>query len=129
MSVAVLPAPRQALVVDDSPDIRALVQALLARSGFRTEAAEDGEDALAKLESFTPDVILLDLGMPKMDGFAFLREKARIETLKPIPVMALSARDQNRDVVEALELGADGYIAKPFDNRNLVERVKQLLDR
>ncbi len=117
------------LVVEDDDDLRALLEALLARQGYQVETADSGLNALAALSTFKPHLILLDLAMPDMDGFTFLERKNGNVKIQNIPVIILTARDSNKDVIRALDLGAQNYITKPFDNANLLARIARHLDR
>lgn len=119
-------APRKVLVVDDEPAIRELVQFNLERAGLSVIQAADGEEALALFHAEEPDLILLDLMLPKLDGFTVCR-RIREESLAPI--IMLTARTAEQDRVDGLEMGADDYLIKPFSPRELVARVKAVLRR
>ncbi len=114
------------LVVDDE---KTLVKALtfnLEKEGFRVEAAYDGEEALDKVFSLKPDVVVLDLMLPEVDGFEVCR---RIRKKLEVPIIMLTARSEDIDKVLGLELGADDYLTKPFNSRELVARIKAVLRR
>ncbi len=114
------------LIVDDEPSIVELVRFTLEKEGFRTEAATDGHQALEAVERSRPDLVLLDLMLPGIDGLDVcrqLRQKARI------PIIMLTAKATEVDKVVGLELGADDYITKPFSPRELVARVRAVLRR
>ncbi len=114
------------LIVDDE---KTLVKALtfnLQKEGFRVEAAYDGEEALDKVFSLKPDVVVLDLMLPEVDGFEVCR---RIRKKLDIPIIMLTARSEDIDKVLGLELGADDYLTKPFNSRELVARIKAVLRR
>ncbi len=114
------------LVADDDEDIRALVAFTLRRAGFTVVTAHDGSSAFQRLEGEPFKLAVLDINMPNSDGFAvcsYIRHHSRM------PVMMLSARDSDADIVHALELGADDYIKKPFSPRTLLARVQALLRR
>lgn len=115
------------LIVDDEPRIRELIRTHLEHAGFACEEAGDGAAALAAMEAYTPDLVLLDLMMPFMDGMTCLGEMRRrkMET----PVIILTARGEEYDRVAGLESGADDYVVKPFSPRELVARVKAVLAR
>jgi two-component system KDP operon response regulator KdpE len=113
------------LVEDDDPVRRALAAALEAR-GYGVRPAADGEEAMVLWELRRPDLVLLDLGLPGMDGLSVLR---RIRRDAATPVIILSARGEERDKVEALDLGADDYLAKPFGSAELHARVRAALRR
>ncbi|MEW6425814.1 MAG: response regulator transcription factor [Bacillota bacterium] len=114
------------LVVEDEESVRDLVSMYLKKEGFRVETAEDGEKALTMARSFAPDLILLDLMLPKLDGWAVCRE---IRKTTSVPIIMLTARGEEFDRVLGLELGADDYITKPFSPREMVARVKAVLRR
>jgi two-component system KDP operon response regulator KdpE len=114
------------LVVDDEDQIRRAVGRALSSRGFLVEQAEDGEQALAAATAFDPDLVVLDLNMPVLDGFAVCRELRRTNT---VPILVLSVREDASDKVEALDLGADDYLTKPFSVDELMARVRALLRR
>jgi DNA-binding response OmpR family regulator len=114
------------LVVDDEPPIVRAVAANLRVRGYEVLTAASGESALAAVETHQPDCIVLDLGLPGIDGLEVLR---RLRTWTQIPVVVLTAVDGERDKVTALDLGADDYVTKPFSPRELVARVKAVLRR
>lgn len=119
----------QILVVDDEPDISALVAYHLARSSYRVRTAGDGHDALRAIEHQIPDLIVLDLMLPGVSGLEILRDlRARHET-KTIPIILLTARREESDRIEGLRLGADDYLAKPFSPQELILRVAAVLRR
>lgn len=114
------------LVVDDDDDIRAVLRALLERAGLDVAEAADGREALRRTFEDRPQLVLLDLGLPDLDGFEVLR---RLRDLSDLPVLVLTARGLERDKVDGLGLGADDYVTKPFSNAELVARVEALLRR
>ena len=114
------------LVADDEPQIRRALITALRGHGYEVVAAEDGEDALARLATWLPDVLVLDLVMPKVDGFEVLRE---VRTWSDMPVIVLSARGREVDKVTGRDLGADDYLAKPFGIEELLARVRAVLRR
>ncbi len=114
------------LVVDDE---KTLVKALsfnLEKEGFRVEQAYDGEEALKKVFEIKPDIVVLDLMLPEVDGFEVCR---RIRKKLEVPIIMLTARSEDIDKVLGLELGADDYLTKPFNSRELVARIKAILRR
>ncbi|HET9520168.1 MAG TPA: response regulator transcription factor [Candidatus Limnocylindrales bacterium] len=119
------PGPTVLLVEDDDATRLALSRDLEAH-GYRVEAAADGHAALTRWEARRPDAVLLDLGLPDMDGIAVLR---RIRREAPTPILVLSARDSEATKVEALELGADDYVTKPFGMAELHARLRAVLRR
>ncbi|ACS99464.1 response regulator transcription factor [Paenibacillus sp. JDR-2] len=114
------------LVVDDDPNIRELVSLFLRREGYEVIEATNGEDALNRLEAVKPDLAVIDVMMPKMDGWALcsaLRESF------DMPLLMLTAKGETAHKVKGFELGADDYVVKPFDPPELIVRVKALLKR
>ena len=114
------------LVVDDERNITELVRMYLRADGFRVETASSGEQALEKVRSSCPDVVVLDLMMPGLDGWEVCR---RLRASADIPIIMLTARTDDVDKIVGLELGADDYVTKPFNPRELVARVKAVLRR
>lgn len=116
----------KALVVDDDRVLAELVTFALHREGFQVIQAHDGDAALRRWAEEEPDVIVLDVNMPKVDGFAVCR---RIRAEDDIPIIMLTVRGDEDDIVRGLELGADDYVAKPFSPRQLVARIHAVLRR
>ncbi|HIE16816.1 MAG TPA: response regulator transcription factor [Dehalococcoidia bacterium] len=114
------------LVVDDEPNIIELAKLYLEQDGYHVEGAGRGSDALAKLGSSKPSLIVLDLMLPDIDGFDVCRE---IRKKSDVPILMLTARREDVDKIVGLELGADDYLTKPFNPRELVARVKAILRR
>ena len=114
------------LVVEDEADLRAGLEQALREEGYAVDGAADGEDGLYKAETWDYDAIVLDVMLPKLDGWQIL---ARLRKLKKTPVLMLTARDGLRDRVRGLDLGADDYLAKPFDLAELLARVRALIRR
>ncbi len=114
------------LVVDDEPKITRLVRDYLERAGFSVLIAEDGTSALALARADQPDCIILDLGLPRMDGLDVTRE---LRKLSNVPIIMLTARSEESDKLIGLELGADDYITKPFSPKELVARVRVVFRR
>ena len=114
------------LLVDDDPNISHLVRLYLEKEGFEVTESARGDDALISFQQATPDLVLLDVMLPGMDGLQVLRE---IRKTSKAPVIMLTARDETFDKVLGLELGADDYITKPFETKELVARVKAVLRR
>ncbi len=115
------------LLVDDEPPILQLAQMYLERDGFRVQTASDGEAALANVASLSPALVVLDVMLPKLDGFEVCRRLRMQES--PVAILMLTARDEDVDKILGLELGADDYLTKPFNPRELVARVKAILRR
>jgi two-component system alkaline phosphatase synthesis response regulator PhoP len=122
-------APKTVLVVDDEPDIVDLLRYNLTREGYRVETASNGEEALRSVAAKAPDLIVLDLMMPVLDGFETVRRLKADTRSAGIPVIFLTARSAEVDEVVGLELGADDYIQKPISPRKLVARVKAVFRR
>ncbi|MCZ8518151.1 MULTISPECIES: response regulator transcription factor [Paenibacillus] len=115
------------LVVDDDKHIRELMKVSLREEGFRLVEAEDGEAALERLKETQVHLVVLDVMMPRMDGFELCRQIRRKHA--DLPLLMVTAKGQTGDKVEGFQLGADDYLVKPFDPRELVMRVKSLLKR
>lgn len=117
------------LIVEDEEPIVEVVSRTLRRHGYETASAADGDDALEKAFSLRPDLVILDLMLPKMDGWEVCRRLKADRQTASVPVLMLTARREERDVVEGLEIGADDYMKKPFSLAELAARVKALLRR
>jgi two-component system, OmpR family, alkaline phosphatase synthesis response regulator PhoP len=115
------------LLVDDEPSIIQLARMYLEREGFRTASANDGEAALDKVARQPPALVVLDIMLPKLDGFEVCRRLRASQN--PTAILMLTARDEDIDKILGLELGADDYLTKPFNPRELVARVKAILRR
>ncbi len=120
------PMPRTILVVDDDPHIRQLLAFALDKAGLGTIEAEDGEAALDLAARHNPDLVILDINMPRMDGLEVCR---RLRATGEIPILFLSSRDDEIDRVLGIELGADDYVVKPFSPREVVARAMAILRR
>ena len=118
--------PSRVLVVDDERNIVQLVRLYLSKEGFDVDSAFDGKQALENVHSHRPDLIVRDVMMPEMDGLSVCRELRKTSN---VPIIILTARDDDVDKVVGLELGADDYVTKPFNPRELVARVKAVLRR
>jgi len=114
------------LVVDDEPQIVRLVRAYLEEAGYRVVAAADGQEALHVARREKPDLIVVDVLMPRMDGLEFTR---RIRRERNVPIIMLTARAEETDRIVGLEIGADDYVTKPFSPREMVARVRAVLRR
>jgi two-component system OmpR family response regulator len=114
------------LVVDDDPHIRQLLVFALEKAGLSAREAEDGEAALAQVGASAPDLVILDINMPKLDGLEVCR---RIRAQGELPILFLSSRDDEIDRVLGIELGGDDYVVKPFSPREVVARVQAILRR
>ena len=122
----VTPAKQSILVVEDEPSIASFVGMYLKRAGFAVRLAGSGADALEKASADPPSLIVLDLMLPDLDGIDVCR---RIRQRSDVPILMLSARDEDIDKIIGLEVGADDYMTKPFNPRELVARVKSVLRR
>jgi two-component system chemotaxis sensor kinase CheA len=121
-------APASILVVDDSVTTRTLEKSILEANGFRVQVAVDGLEALAKLRAEKPDLVITDIQMPRMDGFALLAAMKKDSSLHRIPVIVVTSLDRREDQQRGLELGADAYIVKgKFDQRELLSAIRQIL--
>ena len=114
------------LIVDDDAHIRDVINAALSNAGFDVVAAADGVEGLAAVAARKPDLVVLDVGMPQMDGLEVCRE---IRKTSELPVLFLTARDDEIDRIVGFEVGGDDYVTKPFSPRELVARVKAILKR
>ncbi len=117
---------QQILIADDDAQIRDVVRIALGQAGYNVAEAEDGQIALDLADQLTPDMVILDIGMPEMDGFAVCRE---LRKSSEVPILFLTAQGDEVDRIVGLELGADDYVAKPFSPRELVARVRAILKR
>lgn len=116
----------QILIVDDDENIADLIQLYLTKECFDTKIVYDGKSALSAVKSYRPNLVLLDIMLPGMDGYEVLRE---IRKFSNLPIILLSAKGEVFDKVLGLELGADDYIMKPFDSKEMIARVKAVLRR
>ncbi len=114
------------LIVDDEPNIVDLAKLYLQQEGFRVEAVANGKDALARVAALRPALVVLDIMLPGLDGFEVCR---RIRQQGDVPILMLTARSDDTDKIVGLELGADDYMTKPFNPRELAARVKAVLRR
>lgn len=117
---------RRILVIDDTRNVQLMLEDFLSGQEFEVNAASDGSEALEMLRQMQPDLILLDIMMPNMDGFQFL---THLRKQSSTPVIMITARDKETDIVHGFELGADDYIVKPFKLRELLVRVRAVLRR
>lgn len=112
------------LIVEDEPNICNFIATTLSANGYKTIKSKTGKDAVALIASYCPDVVLLDLGLPDMDGLEVLKE---VRQWSQLPIIVVSARDQECSKVQALDLGADDYITKPFGTSELLARIRATL--
>jgi len=120
---------REVLVVEDEPDIRRLVVLHLERDGFRCRTATSGADALRQVKTAVPDLVVLDLMLPELDGLEVCRRLRRDSSTSSVPIIMLTAKSDEVDRVVGLEVGADDYVGKPFSPKELVARVRAVLRR
>ncbi|GAA4880668.1 response regulator transcription factor [Kitasatospora terrestris] len=124
-----LPGPARILVVDDDPTVAEVVAGYLTRAGHRVERAADGRQALALADAHRPDLLVLDLMLPGIDGLEVLRRLRGADRGPDVPVVMLTAKGDEADRILGLEVGADDYVTKPFSPRELVLRVQSVLRR
>ena len=117
------------LVIEDEPDIAELVQYNLEKQSFKVHTAQDGEKGLKLAQNVNPDLILLDIMLPGVDGLQVCRSLREKQDTKSIPIIMLSAKGEESDIVVGLELGADDYIPKPFSPKELTARIRAVLRR
>jgi phosphate regulon transcriptional regulator PhoB len=117
------------LVVDDEENIVKLVSYNLTQEGYQVIIATDGQEALTKAQQENPDLMILDLMLPKVDGLDICRELRKNSSTSELPIIILSAKEEEIDKILGLELGADDYVTKPFSPRELIARVKAVLRR
>ena len=117
---------RRILLVDDEPDLRDAVRVYLEMHGYSVLQAADGQEAVEKVRTTLPDLVVLDVMMPVMDGIATLQQ---LRTLSAVPVIMLTVKGDEDDKVRALRLGADDYVTKPFSQRELLARIESVLRR
>lgn len=120
---------KRILVVEDEQDIADLIAFNLEQEGYRVESVSSGEDGLSRAKSALPDLIVLDIMLPEMNGLDVCRALRSDRTTQSIPIIMLTARDEEIDVVTGLEVGADDYITKPFSPKVLVARIRAVLRR
>jgi DNA-binding response OmpR family regulator len=119
--------PKRILVVDDHPPTVRLIQNALEQEGFAVIAAANGAECLIAVHQHNPDIVILDVIMPVMDGFQTLRVLRENEATKTLPVIVLSVRDSDQDVLDGWRIGADLYLTKPFKLDDLLAAVKRIL--
>ena len=122
-------SPSRILVADDDSTIRRFIVTLLSDRGYEILEAADGEQAYKVAEHAKPDLMLLDLIMPFRDGFDVLQDLKRSPETASIPVIIMSVKDREEEIVKGLNMGADDYVVKPFNSLELVARVRKILER
>lgn len=115
------------LIADDEQNIVISLEFLMKREGFEVSVANDGEEALARIRSDAPDLVLLDVMMPKKTGFEVCQEVKSDPALQAVKILMLTAKGRDTEVAKGLAMGADAYMTKPFSTRELVAKVKSLL--
>ena len=120
---------RKIILAEDEPQIARLIEFKLKKEGYDVTWKENGEEALKAIKADKPDLIVLDIMMPVMGGYEVLRRLKEDENLKSIPVIMLTARAQEKDVVKGIDMGAEDYITKPFHPAELLARVKRILGK
>ncbi len=118
---------KKVLIVDDEPNIVTALEFLLQRSGYEVMAAQNGDEALKRVESFAPDLVLLDVMMPRISGYEVCRRMRERPDWKHIKIIMLSAKGREAEVSKGVSLGADLYVTKPFSNSELVGKIGELL--
>ncbi|HEU4371291.1 MAG TPA: response regulator [Methylomirabilota bacterium] len=120
-------AKPRVLIVEDEPHIVLSLEFLLQRAGYETATATDGDEGLALVRRLQPDVVLLDIMLPKRNGYAVCQAIKADPGLRAIPVIMLSAKGQEVEVLKGLELGAASYVTKPFGNADILEAIRAVL--
>jgi two-component system, OmpR family, alkaline phosphatase synthesis response regulator PhoP len=115
------------LIVDDEPNIVLSLEFLMKQQGYDTRVARDGEEALAEVERFRPDLVLLDVMLPRRDGFEVC-QRLRADGWSDLKILMLTAKGRDVEIEKGLALGADGYVTKPFSTAELVARVADMLE-
>ena len=118
---------RKVLIVDDELNIVTALEFLLQKSGYEVMAAQNGDEALQRVESFAPDLVLLDVMMPRISGYEVCRRMRERPEWKHIKIIMLSAKGREAEVSKGVSLGADLYVTKPFSNNELVGKIGELL--
>lgn len=119
--------PGKILIADDEPNIVTSLEFLMRRCDYEVRVARDGEEALQLVEEFRPDLVLLDVMMPRKSGFEVCRRIRETPALRAIRIVMLSARGRDVEIDRGLALGADAYVTKPFSTKELVAKVRELL--
>ncbi len=116
-----------ALVVDDSITMRRVTQRLLERNGLRVVTAKDGVDAVAALQDKTPDIIVLDIEMPRMDGYEFASHVRNLEATQDVPIIMVTSRVGEKHRARAIELGVNDYLGKPYQEHEMLAAIRNIL--
>lgn len=118
---------KKILLVDDEPNILLSLEFLVKRAGYDVQTADDGEAALAAIEGFKPDLVLLDVNMPKRDGFDVCQTVRANDAFNQMKIIMLTAKGREVEREKGLALGADDYITKPFSTQEVIEKINELL--
>jgi two-component system alkaline phosphatase synthesis response regulator PhoP len=127
--VIAMSKPPSVLIVDDEPNIVLSLQFLMKKNGFEVRTAKDGEEAMAEISRAAPDLVLLDVMMPKIDGFSICQQIRANPEWKDVRIIMLTARGRDVEREKGLALGADDYITKPFSTKDAIARVEAVLGR
>ncbi len=122
-------AKQRVLIVDDEEDILELVRYNLSKEGYKVTLASSGEEAMSQIKTEQPDLIVLDLMLPGMDGLEVCRKLKGSTDTRDIPIIMLSAKSEDADVITGLEIGADDYVVKPFSPKVLIARIRKIFGR
>lgn len=122
-----LPAAKKVLVIEDDAAISGMLEVRLSSVGYEVLVAGDGEAGLIGCVEFRPDLILLDVNLPKIDGFSVAKRLKGADALKNVPIIFLTARDRPGDMIEGIQAGAKHYVTKPFDMDQLLKKVRKLV--
>ncbi len=120
---------KKILIVDDEPDVASLLNLMLRSKGYETIIASDGQEALEKARHEQPDLIVLDIMLPRLDGYKVARMLKFDEKFSHIPIIMVTAKIQEKDKKTGLEMGADAYVTKPFDTAMLLEKINEVLSK
>lgn len=118
--------PVRVLIAEDEPNIVESLTFILNRSGFEVESVGDGAAALESIQSRRPDVVILDVMLPSMNGFEVMKSVRANDAVKTTPIIILTAKGQSRDRQTAMEIGADAFVTKPFSNSDIIDKVREL---
>jgi DNA-binding response OmpR family regulator len=121
--------PKEILIVDDEPNVVVPIQFLMEQQGYRVMIAERGEDALDLIYQYKPDLVLLDIMLPGIDGYEVCEIVRLNPNFRKVKIIFLTAKGREEEIAKGLALGADAYITKPFSNTELVAKVKELLEK
>ena len=121
--------PKEILIVDDEPNVVVPIQFLMEQQGYKVMIAERGEDALDLIYHYKPDLVILDIMLPGIDGYEVCEIVSLDPNYRDVKIMFLTAKGREVDIAKGLALGADAYITKPYSNAELVAKVKELLEK